>query len=89
MTTQPLKFDLVDHRCDPAVFKFETTREIEAEFSPLGQERAIRSLGFEPVSAANRYNVYVMGPGGLGKHEFVEKILGERARKKEIPRDIC
>jgi len=89
MQTTPLNSKTIDHRCNPDIFKFKTTDEIEAEFAPLGQERAIRSLGFEPVSAANRYNVYVMGPGGLGKHEIVEKILQERAERKKIPNDLC
>ncbi|WP_201353022.1 Lon protease family protein [Hydrogenimonas urashimensis] len=89
MATEPLGIDTIDHRCDPDIFGFETTKDVEAAFAPIGQERAIRSLEFEPVSAANRYNVYVMGPGGLGKHEFVEKILQEKARSKKTPRDIC
>ena len=89
MRPKPLNFETIDHRCDAGLFTFETTKEIEGEFAPLGQERAVRSLGFEPVSAANRYNVYVMGPAGLGKHEIVEKILRQRARSKETPRDIC
>ncbi len=89
MPVKPLDLEKIDHRCDPDAFGFETTKELMVCFEPIGQERALRSLTFEPVVTPDRYNVYVMGPTGLGKHEIVEKVLQQKAQKRETPSDIC
>lgn len=89
MAIKPLNLKEIDNRCNPKIFKFNTTEEIEKKFEILGQDRAIKSIDFATKIDNNKYNIFVMGPGGLGKHEIVEKLLKEKAELKNVPNDIC
>ncbi|MDR1626423.1 MAG: AAA family ATPase [Spirochaetia bacterium] len=45
----------------------------------IGQERAVRALGFGMDMRAKGYNIYVTGLPGTGKRTAITKILRERA----------
>ncbi len=89
MPPKPADIKEIDNRCNPDIFPFETTQDIEKKFQIFGQERALQSIDFAIEIHSNRYNAFVMGPAGLGKHEIVEKILQQKAKTKEVPKDIC
>ena len=75
--------------CDPKVFNFTTTDELEPINTGIGQERGIRALEFGLSVDINGYNVYVEGPYGDGKTAYVKNYLNKIAKKKKPPNDWC
>lgn len=68
-------------------FPFNTTEQIDILTEPLGQERAIESLSFAINLNCPGYNVYAIGPSGLGKHQIVEQFLKVTQIKSAIPQE--
>jgi lon-related putative ATP-dependent protease len=79
------------HTCDPAVFDFATTAEIEPLDRIIGQKRAIEALklGLGIKDAKNRYNIYVAGGPGTGKMSAVEYFLSNVSKEEPTPPDLC
>ena len=75
--------------CDPKVFNFKTTDELEPISTGIGQERGIKALEFGLNVDINGYNVYVEGPYGVGKTAYVKNYLGVVSKKKKVPSDWC
>ncbi|MEJ2508397.1 MAG: ATP-binding protein [Gammaproteobacteria bacterium] len=76
-------------RCDPALLDFETTDELEDLSEVIGQERAIGALHFGVGIRKKGYNLYVLGPPGLGKHNVVKTYLQTKAAEAPAPADWC
>lgn len=74
---------------DPAQLPFETTEELSALTEVLGQERAVHALRFGVGIRHTGYNLYVLGPPGLGKHSVVQQYLKGKAVAEAPPRDPC
>ena len=76
-------------RCDPAKLGFATTAELEDFAGPLGQARADEAIRFAIAMPRDGYNIFAMGPEGLGRHTLVRRLLesGTLAGKEE--RDWC
>ena len=53
--------------CDPNVFKFDTTAELEPIDTGIGQDRGIKALEFGLNVDIKGYNLYLEGPSGVGK----------------------
>ena len=75
--------------CDPKLFNFETTEEIESIRTGIGQDRGIRALEFGIKVDVKGYNLYIEGPGGVGKTMYTKHYLDEISKKKKIPNDWC
>jgi len=75
--------------CDASRFGFVTTADLGGDASVPGQGRAEDAIHFALGIGSGGFNVYAMGPAGLGKHEIVRRILDESARTKETPSDWC
>ena len=75
--------------CDPKIFNFTTTDELEPISTGIGQERGIRALEFGLSVDINGYNVYVEGPYGVGKTAYVKNYLNIISKKKKVPYDWC
>ena len=73
------------NRFDPARVPFETTAEAQAGDGVVGQERAARALEFGLGVAGHDYNVFVMGPEGVGRHTLVKDALAVRAARGAPP----
>ena len=84
---KPLAAAALVRRCDPASIPFETTAALDAPFGIVGQERAAQALAFGVGVPHEGYNVFVMGPGGSGKHTLVQDMLAERAGRLPPPSD--
>lgn len=73
--------DKLRWQCDPAIFDFDCTKDIEPLREFIGQERAIRALEFGLSINYDGYNIYVAGLTGTGKTSAVKthitKILKE------------
>lgn len=84
-----LKPHELSKNCKPSVFKFASTAEVEPLKGVIGQDRAIRSLGFALDIENEGYNVYLAGNFGTGKTTLAREMLHEKAARKEAPSDWC
>ena len=75
--------------CDPNVFSFKTTDELESISTGIGQEKGLKALEFGLNVDINGYNVYVEGPYGVGKTSYVKTLLATISKKKKVPNDWC
>ncbi|NIP72714.1 MAG: AAA family ATPase [Gammaproteobacteria bacterium] len=85
----PLRSERLVNRCDPGQFSFETTAELEDLSEIVGQARALDALRFGVGVQREGYNLYVLGPPGIGKHTVVRQHLERQAEGGEVPPDWC
>jgi lon-related putative ATP-dependent protease len=88
-TTKPLHYKHLRQKLNPKHLGFETTAELETLSEFIGQERALEALSFGIGIQSQGYNLYAMGPAGIGKHSVIRSILEDTAIKKEAPSDWC
>jgi len=84
-----LKAEELRRRCDPGIFQFKTTAEVEPLGEVIGQERAVQALECGLGIKDSRYNIYVAGGPGTGKMSIVRSFLERISAKEEQPPDIC
>ena len=75
--------------CDPKIFNFTTTDELDPINTGIGQDRGIKALEFGLNVDANGYNLYVEGPYGVGKTSYTKNALKTISKKKKVPSDWC
>ena len=75
-------------KCDPALFSFKTTEEIEPLEGILGQDRALTALktGLEIESPG--YNIFVSGLTGTGRTTTIKTTLEKFLKPGPAPDDI-
>lgn len=81
--------DRLRWRCEPEKFDFETTDSLEPIGEILGQERAVEALEFGVGIDQDGYNLYALGPAGMGKHDVVGHFLEAAASGEDEPADWC
>ncbi len=89
MAVTPLSPGDLCRRCEPGTLPFETTDELEELAGPLGQERATEALRFGTSIRRDGYNVFVLGPVGVGKHTLASRMLVTRAAEGRPASDWC
>lgn len=82
-----LSYTQLRKECDPANFKFKTTRELEPFTGTIGQARGIKAIEFGLNIDIKGYNLYLEGPTGIGKTIYIRNKLNEIAKEKPIPND--
>jgi predicted ATP-dependent protease len=82
-----LALEQLRRRTDPARLPFETTAELASEPPGLGQERAADALALAIAMRHDGYNVFALGPAGLGKHTLVRAALARAASAASAPDD--
>jgi len=75
--------------CDPDKFDFETTAELEDLGEALGQRRAVDAIRFGIGIHQEGYNLFAMGPEGIGRRSVVRHFLEQQAPASEVPPDWC
>lgn len=86
---QPLPAERLCRRTDPSQFAFKNTAGLpEPETSP-GQRRATEATRFGLGIKQPGYNLFALGPTGMGKHAFVRRHLEEQAATEMVPDDWC
>jgi lon-related putative ATP-dependent protease len=75
--------------CDPAMFDFETTADIDPLDQVIGQERAVRAITFGLEMKSAGYHIFVTGPEGTGKTTIVQEIIRKAAKTLPTPPDWC
>jgi len=86
---KPLSADSLANCCKPDLFDFETTGDLEDLTDIIGQSRAVKAVHFGIGIQREGYNLYVMGPSGIGKHTMVSQYLKQKAGDQPKPSDWC
>lgn len=68
--------------CAPEALAFDTTRELEASSTVVGQQRALEALAFGTRIDRPGYNLFALGPPGTGKHTTILAELRARAAEQ-------
>ncbi len=76
-------------RCSPERFTFESTDDLDDLTEVIGQERAVGAIRFGIGMRRSGYNIYALGPEGIGKHTLTERFLTEQAKTEARPLDWC
>jgi len=75
--------------CDPEQFAFQTTADLEDLTEIIGQVRAMDAVRFGSGIRHEGYNLFVLGPSGMGKRSLVRHLLEEKANRENKPADWC
>jgi lon-related putative ATP-dependent protease len=70
-------------------FTFETTAELTNLTEVIGQARALDAVRFGVGIKRDGYNLYALGPPGIGKHSVVRNILQHEAGQQSPATDWC
>lgn len=89
MKNNELTYKDLKNLCNPNIFNFETTDELETNELVYGQERGIAALQFGLSINAKGYNLYIEGPSGVGKTMYTKQYVSEIASKQKTPDDWC
>ncbi len=85
----PLAAHLLSHRCDPALFDFETTADLPEPDGIFGQARAVEAVQFGIGIKQPGYNLFVLGEAGSARHEIIRSLLAKEAARQPLPQDWC
>ena len=77
------------HPCDPEQFDFKTTADLEDLTEIIGQGRAMGALRFGASIRHEGYNLFALGPSGMGRRTSVQQFLEKKARAEPEPPDWC
>jgi len=80
--------DKLRWRCDPACFRFKTTKDAKPLDGVLGQTRALKAIELGLSLEAPGYNIYVSGLSGTGKMATIKALLKRLEPGREPPQDI-
>ena len=89
MKRNELTYKDLKKTCDPNIFNFETTEELDSTGLVYGQERGINALQFGLNINTKGYNLYIEGPAGVGKTMYTKQYVSEIASKQKTPDDWC
>lgn len=84
-----LSYKDLKNTCNPDIFNFETTAEIDSLDSIYGQDRGLNAIEFGLSINSKGYNLYLEGPSGVGKTMYTKKYVSQVAAKKKVPDDWC
>jgi lon-related putative ATP-dependent protease len=82
-----LKPDELYRNCDIENFSFDSTTEIEEEITLVGQERASEAIDFGTNITYHGYNIFVLGPNGMGKRKIAQDFFEKKAKTEPVPSD--
>ena len=85
----PISPDRLVRHCDPSAFPFTTTADLEPVSEMVGQDRAVEAVAFGVAIHQPGFNLFAMGPEGIGKLSLVRTVLEGRAAGEDVPADWC
>ena len=88
-TVTPLTEKFLYTHCDLFCLDFETTDDLAELKQIAGQERALQALQFGVSIRRDGYNLFVMGPSGMGKCSTIRQYLEQQAADAPPPDDWC
>lgn len=84
---KPLAANQLYTSCDIDQLGFETTDQLDDLEEIIGQDRAMQALHLGVNIQHEGYNLFVLGPTGLGKHTVVREYLEAQSKLQETPSD--
>jgi lon-related putative ATP-dependent protease len=84
-----LKAEQLRKTCDPSGLGFRSTEDLADLDEILGQDRALAALEFGLRIGRDGYNVYALGPEGVGRHTVVRRLIDRHAATMPVPLDWC
>ncbi|MBM3484251.1 MAG: ATP-dependent protease [Alphaproteobacteria bacterium] len=85
----PIGPEQLYRQTDPRDLPFRTTAELDEMVGVLGQDRAVGAVRFAAGMRRTGYNVFALGPTGIGKHTVVRRVLRDLAAAEAVPSDWC
>ena len=85
----PLASEALYRRCTLEGLTFATTDELDDLPTIVGQDRAREAVEFGVGVRSRGYNLFVLGPAGLGKRTLVREMLEARAALEPPAPDWC
>ena len=89
MKKNELSYKDLKNVCNPDVFSFQSTADLDTIGLVYGQDRGIKALEFGLNVSVKGYNLYLEGPMGVGKTMYTKNYLDTIAKKQKIPSDWC
>jgi lon-related putative ATP-dependent protease len=89
LMAKELSFEEVYKSCNPDDVGCDTSQELTALETIVGQDRAIRAMQFGLGIKEKGFNIYVSGLPGTGRTTAVRRYLEEMAITKSVPSDWC
>jgi predicted ATP-dependent protease len=89
MSVEPLPAARLCWRCDVESLGFATTDELVDLEDTIGQRRALEAIRVALGMRRDGYNIFVLGPDGIGRHTIVRRFLERQARHDPAPHDWC
>ncbi|HCI29736.1 MAG TPA: ATP-dependent protease [Fervidobacterium sp.] len=77
---------LIDKTIIPNI---DSTSDVAKTRSFIGREKAISSLLFGLEMEREGYNIFVVGPSGIGRKTFAKHFVTEYSQKKPVPPDVA
>lgn len=87
--TSPLTAEQLYHSCDLSALDFVTTDSLPEFEGLFGQDRALEALRFGVGIKKRGFNIFVLGPPGIGKHTLVQSLLDTESDRRGPPNDWC
>jgi lon-related putative ATP-dependent protease len=84
---KPLEASALYQYTDPQAFHFQTTADLAPLEEAIGQPRAVAAVRFGMGIEQAGYNIFVLGPSGMGKRAFIRQFFQERASREPAPLD--
>jgi lon-related putative ATP-dependent protease len=76
-------------RCDLSELKFVNTAELADLTEFVGQDRALQAVEFGIGIRRPGFNLFLLGPAGMGKFATVQTFLEKRAAAEPTPDEWC
>lgn len=86
---RPLAVKTLRWKIKPSDLKFRTTRELDEINQPIGQERAVEAFEYGMAMDHPGYNIFALGPRGIGKHHIINSLLADHSKGSTVPSDWC
>jgi lon-related putative ATP-dependent protease len=86
---RPLSAEALRRGCDPERLPFATTAELQDLTDVPGQARAVEAIRFGVGIGREGYNLFAMGPEGVGRRTVVRQHLDELAKGRDTPAEWC
>lgn len=86
---KPLSHLLLHKKIPLTGLDFDTTDDLIELNEFLGQTRALEAVNFGIGIQSQGYNMYAMGPSGIGKRSLITSVLNLHAAKQSVPSDWC
>lgn len=89
MAVEPLPATALRRECDPSLFDFDHTGQIQPSRDLIGQQRAIEATEFGLAVQLDGYNIYMAGESGEGKTRYALECAQKQAMHMPVPDDWC